>query len=440
MINKSARMTMLKLLGIALLTSLSSMLHSCNDLPTTVAYNLLADTVALHSVSTTTHNLITHSEWVTNGYANINTGGALIGRTPDAYAFNIAQFYFPDTLGYLKAEDIVSSTIIMYAKQYGYGDTASNVLSFRGYEVFRWDTAFTYETMFPHGAKFSPYIDYSKVLTEYEGKISFKDTMTIIEFPFSPEKAAEWCYKNAQKDTIYTWNSSTSLYDTTVRSKDIFGVALLPLANTNVIRQFSTVAGNNATRECTNLRVIFHNTKKDNALDTLLIGSNSIYFAQNLMMKDTKKLYVQGGVTLSSALEFDISMIPKYAYIHSAHLEMTLDPDESRNGTILLNDTIEAGYYLENAFRISNSPKFAYYGLRQLDASRRNIYAFTDIASTLQFCLRNDKKARLHFFNYGIMDRYSEINMHSFYGPDCPDTTKRPKLTIIYSDMPTYGK
>lgn len=431
---------MLKLFGTALLITLSSILHSCNDLPTAIAYDMLNDTIALHSVSSSTDKLITHSEWNTNGYANINTSGALMGRTPDAVAFNIAQFYMPDTLGYVKAEDMVSSTIIMYAKQYAIGDTLSNMLSFRGYDVFRWDTSFTYETFFPHGAKYSPYIDYSKVLAEYEGNISRTDTMTTIEFPFSNEKTAEWLYKNAQKDTLYIWNSSTSVYDTTIRSKDIFGVALLPGANSNVIRQFSTVSGSNSDREHTELRMIFRNAKKEYALDTITVGSNSIYFAQNLMKKDTKKLYIQGGVTLTSSLEFDISMIPKYSYIHSALLELTLDADESRSGTLPISDTLEAGYYLENAFKIYNSPKFAFYGLRQTDESRKNVYAFTDVASMLQFCLRNDKRARLHFFNYGIMSRYAQVNMHSFFGPECADESKRPKLTIIYSEMPTYGK
>jgi len=330
--------------------------------------------------------------------------------------------------------------MIMYAKGYIFGDTLSNMLSFRGYDVFRWDTAFTYETFFPHGSKYSPYIDYSKVLTEYEGQISYADTMTKIEIPFSNEKTAEWLYKNSQKDTFYIWNSSESKYDTTIRSKDIFGVALLPQASSNGIRQFSTVAGSNAEREHTELRMVFRNSKKDGALDTLTIGSNAIYFAQNFLKKDPKKMYIQGGVTLTSSLEFDISMIPKYAYIHSAMLEMTLDPDESIGGRTPIGDTLEAGYYLENAFKIYNSPKFAFYGLRQTDESRTNIYAFTDISSMLQFCLRNDKRAKLHFFNFGITSRYAQVNMHSFFGPSCPDETKRPKLTIIYSEMPTYGK
>lgn len=431
---------MLKLFGTALLITLSSLLHSCNDLPTAIAYNMLNDTVALHTVSNTTHKLITHSEWNTTGVANINTSGALIGRTPSTTAFAIAQFYMPDTLGYVKPEDMVSSTIIMYAKQYVFGDTLSNKLSFRGYDMFRWDTAFTYETVFPHGSKYSPYIDYSKVLTEFDGQIPYADTMSTIEMPFSTDKTAEWLYKNAQKDTLIVWNSSTSTYDTTIRSKDIFGVALLPGENSNVIRQFSTVSGNNGDREHTELRMIFRNAKKDYALDTITVGSNSIYFAQNTLKKDAKKLYIQGGVTLTSNLEFDISMIPKYAYIHSAMLELTLDPDESIGGRSPLNDTIEAGYYLENAFRIYNSPKFAFYGLRQSDESRRNVFAFTDIASMLQFCLRNDKRAKLYFFDYGISSRYAQANMYSFFGPECPDESKRPKLTIIYSEMPTYGE
>ncbi|MGA2298264.1 MAG: hypothetical protein ABSG15_12020, partial [FCB group bacterium] len=214
-----------------------------------------------------------------------------------------------------------------------------------------------------------------------------------------------------------------------------YGIALIPDNSSTVIRTISGQEIGDTARLHASIRVYYRNPIYNNQPYTdFIVSTGDASMVNTSTAIDTHDLIIQGGVSYRNKMVFDLSMLPPLAAIHGAELDLTLNPAKSYAGNTSLDSIIYA--VLLPSTEPYNSSKItgSYYGYRS--SSTSNLYIFPNMISSIDYWTRYLNKGFLVFSAEGIINEYQELNRLVFYGNNEADSTKRPKLKIIYSTRP----
>lgn len=394
----------------ALLLVGALVVSSCNDQPSPLGSDLITDTLRTVVITSDTTRLLDSAYAgnivipISNGGDKANTNIFLVGNTPTAKATTFIRFdLVPDSVATLTEQEIISASLKLHPLRYAFGDTIGNQLSFDVVHINKvWAPSITKDTL--AGTNF-----FGDKVASFSESIVFKDTVPPLFINLS------------DKATIHRWIFTDSLK---------YGLALVPLSGSQVIRQFSTVGIGQLERATTSIELVYKRTGST-SVDTVYVQSAYIntIIESNTPLPE-KKLVVQGGVVSRSRLLFDISSIPPLATIHRAELALTWDSASSAFGNSGVPTTVSLRFATGDSLTSADA---AYaIGTRKANSTA---YVFPNIGTALERWLRGTK-------NYGLIlhteagPEIRQLDRMVFYGLRDIDAAKRPRLTIVYSVKP----
>jgi len=204
-------------------------LWSCNEQPSQIAVNLLPDTASVKGISSLDTQLIVSQRVYKADFPLFNFGAILIGKAGGMTAASISNFAFiPDTLDYLKVEDIELFQLTMYPHRYTYGDSISGYFGFDVYKVNRrWNRDTTnYDSLFTSPADYFDPIP----IVSWSGKIPLGDSLGTVQIDLPKELLIDWL----RTETVFDPDSNKNI----TRRIPNWGIAFVPHAACNVIHRF----------------------------------------------------------------------------------------------------------------------------------------------------------------------------------------------------------
>lgn len=415
--------------------SILMLISSCNDLPTPMGYNLVDDTVKLLTLSSRDKSIFTGYTAITSRIKAFARGG-FVGNSDDLQAITLIRFtesVIPRNFDLFSENDIIRTDLLFPPTGYAYGNTASNNLSFKIYKVKkRWERTIDFDSIVSPWGSFTDLID-NRELASYSGNIPLVDSLPYVEIPFN------------DNSLIIEWINSMSRYS--VDSVTTWGIALVPdFATCNVIRGMYTQTLNAEYKQPI-IRVVYKNKK--NQIAQLLIQSamEIPVFKDKPLDKD----YIQfrGGTATITKLDFDFSSLKKFSGIHKAELILTLCPEKCSYGYNSLDSF--AMIYIpmssdpEKILPIDSTLTWSSYGYRDIDSSSGkhvllDTYTFPAFATAIDVWVRRKGLGSVYLSSIDYVYLQKRLNKLVFYGSDAADTTKRPKVRLIYSERPEYDK
>jgi len=395
--------------GILIAIAFTLLLYSCNEKPTDISYNMLSDTLDIVHTNSFERELIKKSESVYTHQRIFNAGAILIGNYEEFNSFNFMRFEtMPDSLSYLTPDDIDSVVVTMYPGRYALGDTLSNYIGFDVYQVDHyWTNITTLDTIYedPTG---KPYLT-DRLVGSWEGLITLKDTLAPISFNLDKSLFSEWL--QLQPDTnaaVVNW-----------------GIAFMPKENCTSIQQFRAYQSTEIATETT-LKAFF--TNKDGEKDTVSFIAAINKSFPSAPEPEEGQLIMQAGVRYNTNFDIDLTSIPDLSGIHLARLELWLDSESSTIGNMGVDSLFHISVDLDDETTLSS--------VGALDRAS-GLYTFYDMVLPIEWTLRNGKEQTLSvsFVSYNELAR--QMDRIVFFGMNAADTSKRPKLELVYSTRPT---
>lgn len=398
-------------------------LSSCNDKPTAIGGEFLTDTLSVYALTSSPENplILDAQSDIIRGFTGagnppFNSGTVFVGQGNGVSSFGMIKFIdFPDSLGDTTKYEIQSAKLLLRTRKYSFGDTTNNLLNLSVVNVLQnWFPSSTLDTIQAKEVS-APF--FGEVLATYSGSPAINDSSTI-EIPFSNAQVIRsWFYK-------YRKNA-----DSTERAS-VYGIGLRPVSGTNIIRTFKTGSLGSSPEDELKLKVVV-NRLDASRLDTITLSSGLVSSIIDAPKPAKKSITLAGGVATRAHLYFDVSKIPSLAAIHKAELVLTWDSSSSVFGNTGSEYQLQ-GYFGKDSSYFSNDPA-AYIASRPDSSSRQ--FVFRSISSAIERWKRGTA-------NYGLIiglegsNELNRLSRLSFYSPLATDTTKRPKLTIIYSTRP----
>lgn len=407
---------------LLIFTMIGILLSGCNEEPTDIGINLLQDTIIVNAISSDTLDIMTGFEVYKQNAPMFNSGAILVGNTPNTESFALLRFSsIPDSLAYLTANDIESCKVFMTPNNYAFGDFKNDFLSF---EVKKVTNYWTNETKYEEIANNKPAYFNDQIVANWQGNIELKDSIPPISFDLSKDLVVDW-FKTQQNNA-----DTNNVQDT------IWGIALLPKVESNVVQRFNGI-GNPDDGETTSLEIIYNNS--DDELDTLILYTGIEYSLMNAPDVSGDDMVIQGGVSYRTKLNFDVSMLPDLASIHKSELILNYNPDLSVWGSygpdsiiaLRLYDDIDPDDY-------STSPILEWSADLQEATTQ---YKFESISSAIETWNRTeDKKGSIVLLALPTEQEYRQLDRMAFYGPNSEKQELRPKIRIIYSYIEENSK
>ncbi|MBS1538660.1 MAG: hypothetical protein JST20_13035 [Bacteroidetes bacterium] len=402
---------------ILIITALTAMI-GCNDKLSVVGNNLLSDTLQLTSInSSDSLPLITGSSSFSKSISLSGVGYVFIGKTSTSEALTLSRIAMPDSVPDLNVADIISAKLFISASNpyYAFGDTTNNQLSFSVVKVLKlWGTTATRDSITPD------YFD-SKPLATYNGKIPLRDSTGTFTVDFDKDQVIEWF---SLRRKLGSGNDSLN-----------YGIAFRANSDCNIIRRFSAGSvGNAEAPQFTSLQVVYRRTTDTNS--TVITIPSSYEGTYVTTPNPTEKsITIQGVSAIHSQISFDVSSIPKGVAIHLAGLTLTLDPSRSEAGTA----GTDAAVYAEFIDSTSNNLVRTYYGARSQDANGNytNEYFFPSLNSALEAMVRRNGIGTITLQTQPA-NYYKRMDKLVFFGAQESDSTKRPRMTVVYSTRPKF--
>lgn len=387
-------------------------LHSCNEKPTDISYDMLYDTLSIIKHTSFEKAYFEGGESVFTPGNIFNAGAVLIGKYQETKSFHFMRFgNFPDTLSYLTPENVDSVVITMYPDRYALGDTNTNRLAFDVYQVDNyWSNQTDLDSIYedPSG---KPYITDRKV-GNWEGVIELKDTMDNITFHLDKELFTEWL--QLQPDTnaaVINW-----------------GIAFMPSENSTKIQLFKAYRSIDDPWE-TNLTAYYTNDQGES--DTLRISAAINKSFASAPEPEENELIMQSGVRYNTRFQVDLTSLPDLSGIHYAKMKLHLNKEKSLYGNMGIDSLLSVNHDMDDESMISS---MGYYD------KEKNLYIFYDLVMQLEYILRHGKKGDIELDFSSFNEKTRHLDRYSFYGFDAADSTKLPVLEIIYSTRPDACK
>lgn len=380
-------------------------LHSCNEDPTGLGFELLYDTVSVQTIESVDYPLISKTENVRTPKMIFNSSCIYIGKTNGMTAVSLLRFqYIPDSLADLSIDKISDCYLELYPNTYAFGDLNANFLSFDIQKVTKyWTANSTCDTLFDAGGN-SDYFD-NVVQGTYSGAIPLGDTVTSIKIPIRKELLLEWFAM--ARDSIINW-----------------GIAFIPNQSSNIIRQFSAqVIGDSLKRAQITLKYYdekdsARTLRLNTAIDASIVCSSEI---------ESDDIVIRGGVIDKSALFFDLTHIPAESGILHAELELTLDRSKLKLGNMPVDSIIAGGFYYGN--NLDTNPSQIVYAFRKSGTDK---YIFPNMVPLIERFIRTGGTGRLVLYTEG-WSMIRRLDYMPFFGNKESNIELRPQLRIVYS-------
>ena len=381
------------------------LLYSCNEKPTDVAYELISDTVSIKIISHSDTNLIYGIERIINSKCAFNTGNFFVGVARGIEAISVIRFgYLPDSVSYLKESDIESVTLYLFPSRYALGDTLNPYFGFLIKKVEKyWSANADYDSLTAPGM-----ISYQ--IGSFEGKIDLLDTMKSIEVNLDRKIITDWLVRrNDTNAYVVNW-----------------GIALLPITNSNVIHSFNGQGIGSVLMP--GMKIIYRN--KQNDLDTVnLDAAITSSFIKYPNYNDKDKIVFQGGLDVRTNLLFDLSMIPPFSGISKMDMQLTIDKENTVLGNLKQVEDFRIDFVPDTTKKLFGN--YFYY----MEASDTNLTKFycPSLTSAAEMWNRNDGKGKLQIRGSDMESLHRRLDRYVFHGINDPDTNKRPKIRVIYT-------
>jgi hypothetical protein len=368
-------------------------LPGCSDTPSSLGIGLIPQEDFLKADTVTAYS--THERsYLTR--RNLGTSRTLaVGRTVSLEAEVLMRFLgIPDTM---KGSTVNSVDLILFPN-YIAGDSTGTV-SFNVHQItsgwtesgFTWDSL----TTLPYEAT---------TIGSYSGAVTDSDSVVV---SISPQLISTWFANTADILPIY-------------------GILLksdAPPAAGAVIRGFESFEATRVPR----LRII---ATQNSQIDTFeLTGGYDTFVLNGTAMVDpAKSLYAHPTIGYNGMLLFDVSAVPRNAVIHTATMELTLNPDYSLYSRPAI-DSVIATFIVDSMARSdlydSNLPISARTG----DVYKLNI---TKMVQRWVNGFPNQGVRIKAYDDYIGSAALGTVNPFVFYNSQS-DAPLRPRLKIIYS-------
>lgn len=398
-------------------------MSSCNDAPTQVGMDFLRDTISIEIITEQENeNIIPDASSYLINTSQLNTGGILVGIADDLKAGALIRFNtfgVPQSIREKIINGIVECKLYLYPEKYAYGDTVANYLDFEIKEVTNYwfhnettsDEVFNSANLYVGG----------RDLGGWDGTINRADSMDAIELDFDKELFVEWMEK---------------VYDGEIAEEDIvWGIAILPKPNSTIINRFRALNNFQANANFSVIKVKYYKDEEKTEIDSIEVKSaNECTFVETKEDNDSNDLIIQGGVRIHSKIDFDISEIPLFSCIHYAELILTLDETKSHK-EIDFSDSIALVQFtdIEKHGEGYGSPR-SNIVLGEYDSTSKTIVFKNLLNLPLNNFLRgNQGKGTLVLTFRNLAIEANSLNKYVFHGINAADTSKRPKIKIVYS-------
>jgi hypothetical protein len=181
----------------------------------------------------------------------------------------------------------------------------------------------------------------------------------------------------------------------------------------------------NSTVNYPALRII---REKSGVRDTLLYMNieNAFYAKKSNPLNSPQYIYAQGGAPFRTNLKFDLSKVPKFAYIGNATLTLTLDKSNSLFG-IGAVDSLVVGFVSDS---VKNLYTEARLGLPTSGDPKKYVF---DITSFVQGWVNYRQNFGMDIYTFGEIQG---MDLFTLFSERYSDKTKVPKLTIVYFNAP----
>jgi hypothetical protein len=394
-------------------------LWSCNEQPSQIAVNLLPDTAAVKGISSLDTQIIVSQRVYKADFPLFNYGAVLIGKADGMTAAFISNFAFiPDTLDYLKVEDIELFQITMYPHRYTYGDSISGYFGFDIYKVNRrWNRDTTnYDSLFKSPANYYDPIP----IASWSGKIPRGDSLGTVQIDLPKELLIDWL----RTETVFDPDSGKNV----TRRIPNWGIIFVPHAQCNVIHRFH---GNQPSPNAiSSIIKVDYKDKNDSLRSFNMISGIDMTFLE-VPKPDTNFIVIHNGINYWTELQFDLSMIPRFSGIHKSQLILHIVEDSTKIGNIKFDSTvIEANFFMNDYL----NPIFQFLGANM---TQRTQFLFPSFSSAIQYWNRTTGKGSLILMPHSINAQARQLDRYYFYGINHPDISKRPVLKVIYTTNPS---
>jgi len=415
-----------------------SLLNSCNEVPVDIP--LVQDTLELYALSSNDLiGLIESKEQHTQELKGpFNSQLHLLGRSGENKSHLLYRFFgLPKDMAYITENDIKEATLYLYTDNYCFGDTINFQQEFKVFELL--DSISRNDT---HSDIFDANDNSSRLINQvgfFSDKLEPKDSIPI-KIDLDKWLMQKWFEFAAKEDSIRTiWLDSSQTLDLTKAENQYlfhsYSLGLVATENSKIINRFINRIDLDTVYN-TQVRLVVNKLGKD----TTIILKNSIgaYYPKSPLIEESDDIYLRGISQTRTVFNFNIDTIPPLSAILSCQLELTLDTANSEFGSFgpsiyLAGGQSEDPYYVPGSENLNIWPYLAY------KDSVSYKYTFTNLTPLVDAWNRKDGKGNLVLSpsrGTNPSTEFTYFDKYKFYGLNHPDTTKRPKLLIIYSRRP----
>lgn len=395
----------IEIFSIVSLFSLFVFLSSCNDLPTDLGYNLIQDTLNVKVITSDDTTIIVGTEIPKYAPSAVNATKILCGNSNGIKALSVFRFgNIPDSLSYLKESDIISAELFLFPSRYALGDTLNQNYSFSVKKVEQyWSVSSDWDSISVAGF-------FGRDIASYSGSIPLKDTMEKITINIDKKMIPEWFKLRTDTNAaVINW-----------------GIALIPDDGSNVVHSFG---GEGVSATATNspvMKIVYTNSNSKIDSVFLYTGLNASFIKYPKF--NDNDIVIQSGLDVRTNLSFDISMIPQFSGISKMELLLTLDTTKSYFGNLKAKTAFRIDFVSD-----STGPRGSYYYYAEKTDTLSNVFKCVSVTSAAELWNRFSGKGKLQIRAVDFESQFQRLDKMVFYGNDCPDPKKRPKVKIIYS-------
>ena len=392
-----ARMrTLLRPAAVAFTVGLAMIGGGCSDTPTQANAPLtplpILGNVVFHDTTIRALGSRTFQQYIPmNGQYN------LVGSYGNYKAYTMIEFYsssFPAR----DSVTVTSATLQLHSST-RFGDSTAS-FGFTMYRITQsWDEATaTWDTV-----ALGTFSDRSVAYGTYTGTVG-PDSQTI----------------TVNLDTVLARLWLRTYTDTTTTK---YGLLLIPTPGTSMVRGLYSFGADSVYLRP--MVTITSTVGGETNIDSSNTGIDSFVGDAGNVATDPQLLYLQSGVAWRSTMLFDVSFIPRGAFVNSAELRMVSSPAAERLNRYAV-DSVQAHVLLST----TDMTQYEYYTYTYgSQKGTPNVYTF-DARHLVQAWVRGPNDGVL--LTSDQIGETSSFDLHAFYN-ETADSTRRPQLRILYS-------
>jgi len=374
-------------------------LPACNDKPTDLLGPIVPGTDSVTVITSIDMDILPTEAAAVQRRPIINNTYFLFGAADDAEARLFVEPTEYPAIGTSEQIDVLSSELEFIPQTYAYGDTASQDIVVRGYELTKaWSALITWDSVFSSDGTSSYYDVSSSPIVNFSGTISTTDS--IVRVPVTPSVVERWLSDG--QDTILR--------------KNIFGMALVA-PNGRTIRQYRNLTG---TNQVFLIRVVYKH--RDSTTNDTIAVRSAVSSLVNTATPADQDLVIRGGHMRYTTFDVDLTSLPTNAVIVGATLSVTIDESKSQAGKLGYDEIVQLRYE-------PDSTTAPYFTSTRITADKRYVYA--GVAPFMQQILRRGGKGRLQLRPTDANELW-RTNRITLYNRQA-SADVRPKLTIVYA-------